>query len=615
MATITAIANGDWTNPATWDAGAVPTGADDVIVPAGITVTGIGDVLTLYIEGTVQVPGAAAADVTCHVYSTAANALDIQAGGQLLVGDAVTPFQSPYVFRLVFDQGSSTRTALNKRQNGVLKVYGDPAFYGNVWKSTVAQDWTTGSTVYIAGDVSGWRQGNEIFVGTYDLSTPWSYYAVNDFFASPQDQKLGKVFTIASVGAYDPANDWTPVTFNEPFFSTAKAGNLVWNLSRNILIGDAARESEWGLYAFNSYTERVQILLNAAGPDEAVLVGARLFGLERCTFKHGTFHKSVMTQAVYGFAMYNYYPDLDIKDSVFFSCQYSLCAGGVRNGVMDHVCCRYTTYNKGGPPAQIIGDVVGCYNGPTWTGELVGNVLSCMVGNDSYGLAVTGNIEGCCWVNLSAECKVSVSNGRVTNNLVIEGGAVIYKEGTVCELLATKVSDTPSHILAQEAQLADGTELPYWVVANCGDYTLIRSTDPEWTASGGPPSGNGWMLEAVPNSYCADQWGVRLLMSPEGDMSAYATAGAHTLTFKIYPMGWSSLDNTIVRLRATYLDSATGQTRTEVLSTGQTFTNDAWQDLTVTVHPARDGAVHFNLEVVGYEAGATILVDPVWSLA
>ena len=54
LASIQAIANGDWNNTATWSTNQIPTSADDVTIPTGITVSLIGTVnaRTINVYGT-----------------------------------------------------------------------------------------------------------------------------------------------------------------------------------------------------------------------------------------------------------------------------------------------------------------------------------------------------------------------------------------------------------------------------------------------------------------------------------------------------------------------------------------------------------------------------------
>lgn len=56
LASITAIANGSWQNTSTWSTGVLPTSADNITIPQGITVNlvGIAKAKTITVEGTLQ---------------------------------------------------------------------------------------------------------------------------------------------------------------------------------------------------------------------------------------------------------------------------------------------------------------------------------------------------------------------------------------------------------------------------------------------------------------------------------------------------------------------------------------------------------------------------------
>ncbi len=99
-------------------------------------------------------------------------------------------------------------------------------------------------------------------------------------------------------------------------------------------------------------------------------------------------------------------------------------------------------------------------------------------------------------------------------------------------------------------------------------------------------------------------------------MAAIVPASATTLTFKVWPVGYSSaLDQDDIILEVKYLNSVSGITRTTVYNTAQTYTVGQWNSCSVTFTPSQAGVCYFNLYVTAYEAGDTILIDPIWSVS
>lgn len=151
------------------------------------------------------------------------------------------------------------------------------------------------------------------------------------------------------------------------------------------------------------------------------------------------------------------------------------------------------------------------------------------------------------------------------------------------------------------------------IYENSGNFLPLISGETGWQT---PNSNNDWIFQAIPNSYCNTSYAGRMPLSPLKPMACYAAAEEQTLTFKIYPLAYTtSLTQADVILEVKYLDTASGITRTTVYNTAQTYANDGWRDCSVTFTPAQAGIVYFQLYVTKYKSGATILIDPVWSLS
>ena len=101
-------------------------------------------------------------------------------------------------------------------------------------------------------------------------------------------------------------------------------------------------------------------------------------------------------------------------------------------------------------------------------------------------------------------------------------------------------------------------------------------------------------------------------LSPLNPIGLYCESGSNTITFKIYPVGWTTaLDNDDVVLEISYLDSASGITRTDVVNTTATYANGAWRSVSITFTAGQDGIAYVQLYVRKYESGCYLLIDPV----
>jgi hypothetical protein len=118
--------------------------------------------------------------------------------------------------------------------------------------------------------------------------------------------------------------------------------------------------------------------------------------------------------------------------------------------------------------------------------------------------------------------------------------------------------------------------------AQAGDW----DADTTWTEAGHPNADDDVVTIAHVVAYnlgaSAITWGNITLNSggtltfPTNEMGQYVTSGSKTLTYKIYPVGWTTaLDNDDIVLEVSCLDSASGITRTTVVNTTNTYANGA----------------------------------------
>ncbi|MEE4258951.1 MAG: hypothetical protein V2I62_04270, partial [Bacteroidales bacterium] len=151
------------------------------------------------------------------------------------------------------------------------------------------------------------------------------------------------------------------------------------------------------------------------------------------------------------------------------------------------------------------------------------------------------------------------------------------------------------------------------IYLNCGNWLPAVSGDSHFQT---PPSGNDWILVGIPNSYCKNNYACQMELSPLNPIAMDLESGSQTLTFKIYPVGWTTaLDQDDVVLEVRYLDTASGITRTTIVNSTATYTNGAWRDLSVTFNPSQAGIAYIQVYLRKYESGCYMLIDPEPSVA
>ena len=93
--------------------------------------------------------------------------------------------------------------------------------------------------------------------------------------------------------------------------------------------------------------------------------------------------------------------------------------------------------------------------------------------------------------------------------------------------------------------------------------------------------------------------------------SRYQASGSKTYTWKFRPTGWTTLATSDIEVWASYLSESSGSYRTEVTVNPTTVTNDAWNDLSITIPADQDGIVYFEIRLKKYESvSAWIALDP-----
>ena len=283
---------------------------------------------------------------------------------------------------------------------------------------------------------------------------------------------------------------------------------------------------------------------------------------------------------------------------------------GVMDAISNQSClyqCNsfYLTGDMSGSTYHINGG----YNG-TVNGEL-SCALSCLV--SCYSIKVVGVVfsntrGGSAGSNYVYEAdfignlnNTDYSTARVQGNIV--GGVFQQSDRS-----------KSGYCVLEDSTISGGNRFPLRVYTNAGNVLPLDSGDTDWQV---PESGNSWIMQEIPNSYCTYNTFVnQVAYSPINPMAIVTQAQQTTLTFKIWPVGWTtSLDQDDVVLEVQYLNTASGITRTTAYNTSQTYANGAWRSCSVTFTPSQAGIVYFQLYFRSYQSGCYVLIDPIWSVS
>ncbi len=616
---------GLWSDTASWAGGIVPVDVDDATIVVGDLITyDLNNVATVVVN-TLVVNGVFEPDPTQDtgiLLSATLNALVFNAGCELRIGSSTSPHT--YLFKCHFTAPAAAQYAMVINDLAIINVYGDSGYYGSFRETTISSDWTTGQDVNVVGDATGWQVGQVMYINQNNptAATSTSYKTDADFF------------TISAISAYDSTNNLTTITVTETFVAMSYAGGAVKLCSRSIEFGDPGNANQWVVYdGYNSYTQKIRMAFNQGSTNHFVNFNEVLFFCWDRAVDGGYNFNADNVVFVSNNTGINYgnnhtvYGNVDSNNT------------GIRYGNNHTVNGNVDSNNTGinyGSNNTVNGNVDSNNTGINYGNNNIvnGNVDSNHYGiNGGYSHTVNGNIDsnntGIRYGNnntvngnvdsnhygINGGYNHTVNGNVDSNNTGINGG---YNHtvngnfaGNTTDIVVASNSTLNSAIL-EDCTLESINRQPLRVYTNAGNYLPVVSTDAQWQV---PPSGLAWIFEAIPNSYCTlDYSNMTMPLAHKGDMYAQATAAAHTITFNIYPLAWAVIDSTKIKITARYLDTATGITRTTVVSPVATFTNDSWQALTVSFTPAQDGIVYFQLEVTGYESGATILIDPQWVL-
>ena len=614
-ATYTTTQDGNWNTDATWGGGGHPTSNDDVAVIGHDVTYDAGESSIVWGNVTINSGGMLVfpSNASSIMSFSGTAVLTVNNGGELRTGStsAVADVGAAYTLVIQWANGATARNVFVVAVGGSVDIRGDADYYGGTRYAYLDSDWTTGSTLYLQGDMTGkWASGHVFYI--FDNA---------DTYASNGYQTQGDTYTISSVGSYDSGNDRTPivVTAANPTRTCYAVNNSDWRsklcmVSRNVILRDTGQTS-YAVYGYNSYTERIQISPGAQTSETVRFTGCLFQGmnyilnggeqtvLSSCSAinTHIGFHQVSMDTI-----------DIDAVSMAYLQAN-GTSYGTAYSGYFGSIS---TVFDAAISPL-ITGEIINCHNcmlaGTTRANVYSNFICNNVVSNATPGSKMTGNFfNNYIVANVSNDITVS---GVFKNNTKLGVRATGRMQGDFSSFSFDDqaYASHANGLVLEDSTLIGADRFPYRVYGNAGTLLPLDSGDTDWQI---PDSGGTWILKAAPNSYCIfTAPHQQIEYSPSNAMATYAPASSTTLTFKIWPVGWTtSLDQDDVVLEVKYLDTASGITRTTAYNTAQTYANGAWRNCSVTFTPAQAGIVYFNLYFRSYESGAYVLIDPIWGL-
>lgn len=632
MGTFNSAQNGNWNTDATWAEAGHPTANDDVTIithdvtyDVGVSAVTWGN-CTLNSGGILIFPIAASSKMLFN----ATGILTVNNGGELRVGTSGSPIGASYLCQLHWTQGAAARNVLVLNNGGKIDVYGDPAYYGSAKTAILDSQWAAGSglTLYVEGDYSAKWAAGQLFV-------------IHDFAAYSNYQTDAEIFEIDSVGAYDAGNDRTPIVVTAAGDSdTFLIGAKLWMISRNVEFLDPG--SPTAIYGQAVYSERLRFDNNQDAARDAasnvnfseayfrgwssvIYGGDRFIGdgitILNCYYVFDADLYTLLTDSL----IVSCYRVCDGPQAIDMGADIVACVSALYSGnritfTGDIVGCQYGISSACVAP-YIIGNMYSCYTGISGTSDvlMIGDIEKCATGVYSVdNFKLIGDIKDCSTVGMNAPESVS-QIGDITGcakGILNPSGFIKVKNGELNNTIDLDdiISITETRAVIFEDYTIDAVKRELQIYECAGNILCFHAGDAHWQV---PPSGESFILEMLPNSYCNIKKSEWLSLSPDplNMMFAYVASGAKTLTFKIYPVGWaSSLDQDDIVLEAFYLDGA-GVGRTRVVNTTATYANAGWRDLEVSFTAGQDGIVYFTIHLKKYEAGDYVLIDPEWAIS
>jgi len=591
MATVATVKDGNWTDPTVWDSGSVPGAADEPHI-SHVVVDDRGNDTTKYTaHWTIEPGGELLVPYGADTVLKAGEGWKLvgKSGGKWrFVSD--TLIDSSHEYLIEIDQGSAERVVLDFEDGFEFDIRSNPAWYGGSRKFPLHQNWSSGDTLYVTGDATDWKAGGKIWL--------------------PRNNTAGgteaRIYTIASVGIFDGVKTPIQVTVSDPFFEhIANRGSVtseVLLLNRNVFIGDI---DLWdNLQIGLSWTRRLTTSLPASAANK---LGGCLPGWIRFA-KNG--EKIQLKDSCVIFPRYFvFFPGNIINfEGDVIGGDWFVRNGGIIENFLGgiHSCTTAVTY--GGVIKEFVGDIA-CCNSIVPTGGCIENfsgiIKNCtqVVTQGGEIVNFTGDILSCTHLLVYRGEIINFSGKLDGTSNILYGGIIDNFEGNFSSSAILKSFHTSRVNLINSS--VDGVLYKEFnAKLAVGEIISLKHGDTEYQE---PQSGEEIVYQLLPNSYCNSSIPIDLWLRYGKNC---LKSGQHTLTFRIYPVGWSAdLTEDDFEFWVEYYSSDTDYSRSRVNAV-HTSPNGAWRDIAVSFDHKHDGEVRFNLSLKKYESGAYVLVDP-----
>lgn len=619
MATFTSTQTGDWDDGASW--GLNSPGVEGVDYPGltgDVVIIAATHVITynkgqhtlsfgnITINGTLTFPIAADSDL---ILGSAA-LMTIGATGSLIIGTSSNPIGAAYKAKLLFDYPGSSRVFFASVDGATLSFYGDPDYYGDLYKTTLKADWTSGQSFTVDGDASGWPVNSLI---TLCKGSTYSSYSTD----SPR-------YTVASA-TYNGGSDDTTITINETapgvtFYADVSGfANLVFSLSRNIFIGveDFATpriylRPQQGSSNTNINYNNVQFQ-SVSGDGRSWNVATEVWNAihDRCSFLNMTdcmdnYRNGEVNECVSHYANTIMDSSSNVKVTDFYNLASQYGMNCYATHIQDTNLVMFGAYyalNESLTNCRVT--FVSCNRGTDW--DFNGHVTAYKTSSVFYGGNINSGIYAKdCGTVFNSGCTGSAYGKIEGCTSFTSSGYYLRFTGEADELVVTSNLSYSQSCVVADNLLLDGTMRPYTMRSWAGDVDSVFSGDTGYQAL---PSTNDWGLLCTP--YWAEEYaGSPFMLTTITNFSMMCAVGDSICSINVYPSGFATaLTNFDLIAEVLYFDS-TGGTTVMAFAPDETYPNGEWTSIDIPIVPGKDGFLFWNVRFICPDDG-TILIDPV----
>ena len=570
MATFTSTINGNWNDGATWGLTSPGVKGTDWPGLAG-DIVNIGHTVTYNVVETNELGQVTINNGGILTFLATANTkitlghqdIRIESGGELRIGASAAVIDKAYKAELVWNTTVDNAKGIYVVSGGKLNIYGDPTYYGSDDDTELAANWTTGQTFTVVGDFTAkWNVNDEI---TVHKGAAYSNYNTDT-----------ALFTIASL-ALNGSN--TDITINEAAPGvTFYAGGQVINVTRNVKLSKLNAVTTIGNY--NTNRPRIRDA-NASGNNNCKVSAAMVTGFSRIESNYDfQFLKSVIRNGHLSFYV------------------------GTNHTVSGNVYSNQVGFNSGAyytVSGNVYSNQHGFYGGNNYT--ISSNVYSNLYGfNSGTNHTIFGKIgydSNDVSIPNTYDFQFNGSNDYLLKNVKLPlNGLVFYNRYT---------SSYRGRIRSEHhGQVANAQK----VYDMFGD--IIKVTAGSGTSIPDQRSGGAQYLAEM-ESLTANCGSANPLLA-FSEHKIWAETGSKIYRYYLQTDHTGGLSAEEIKLTGKYLDQASGGHLGEATHAPavaiRTGITDWSQYLEVTINPAQAGIVALKIELMTYEAGKKVWIDP-----